>query len=101
MASVGMYYVLMSPGATVDFSLNLSCTDAWLAAGDVISSATWTSLSSMITVTSSSFTDTVASVFLTADDDAEELNTYEVKLKFVTTGGRTDYRHLRVVIWSR
>jgi len=97
----GTYYIMMNPDSKLDYTLNLACTDNWLAEGDTISTATWTSLSALITVTSSSTTTTTVTVWLQASASAVEGETYEVKCQYVTVGGRRDYRHLRVVIRER
>jgi len=101
MASVGTYYVMMGPGTRVDYSLNLACTDQWLAAGDTISSVDWDSLTPLITIDGETNTDTVASAFFRLDASAEEMNIYEVKCSYTTAVGRSDSRHIRVVVRER
>lgn len=77
------------PDDVLDYQIDWS---DWLPTGDTISTSTWTA-DTGITVDSESETTTVATVWLSGGTVG---NTYSVRNRIVTTGGRTKDKTIRI-----
>lgn len=71
--------------------------DYWLAAGETISTSTWTAASG-ITVSSSSNTTTTATVWLSGGTHGQE---YLVTNRITTSAGRTGERSIKIICRNR
>jgi hypothetical protein len=85
---------LKDPQAVLDYEVDWS---AWLPSGDTITAATWTATDG-ITMDSSAFTDTKATVWLSG---GTENVTYNLTCHIVTAAGREDDRTIRILVTSR
>jgi len=82
------------PDAVLDFFVNW---EDWLAAGETISTSTWT-VSTGISKGSTSATSTVATVWLSGGTAGV---TYTATNRIVTSAGRTDERSLMIEVKQR
>lgn len=81
------------PTAVLDYEIDWS---QWLATGETITASTW-EMPAGISETSSSHTDTAATVWLSASP----VGTYLVANTITTTMGRTDSRTLHILCVQR
>lgn len=82
------------PDATLDYSIDWS---AWLDS-DVITASAWTLPPELSEAKTSTFTDSVATVWLAGGEVGE---TYEVRNRITTVLGRIDDRTLQITIAQR
>lgn len=85
---------IKDPDATLDFGVDW---EDWLASGETISSSSWT-VESGITKDSDSFTDTVATAWLSGGTAG---TTYTLTNEITTSSSRTDNRTILVRVKER
>lgn len=85
---------IKDPQAILDYEIDWA---AWLPAGDTIIAAAWTATTG-ITMDSSTFTDTKATVWLSG---GTENATYNLTCHIVTAASREDERTIRLTVSNR
>lgn len=84
-------YFIKDPDSTLDYTVDWT---QWMSSGDTIASVTWTVPSGITQVTSTN-TSTKAIVWLSGGTVGQS---YQVRCRIVTVGGRTDDRTITIIV---